>query len=57
MYGQAYAWIITASGFRIFQYFWKSGLGLSIYVKNGSKISLDCPFKDFLYYYLLAIVQ
>jgi hypothetical protein len=29
-----------------------SGLGLSIFVKNGTEISLDCPFKDFLYYYL-----
>jgi hypothetical protein len=24
-----------------------SGLGLSIYVKNGIKILLGCPFKDF----------
>ena len=23
-----------------------SGLGLSIYVKNGIEISLDCPFND-----------
>ncbi len=43
--------------FRIFQNFWKSGLGLSIHVKIGSKISLDCPFKHFLYHYLLTIVQ
>ncbi len=37
MYGQAYAWIRTASGLRIFQNFWKSGLGLPIYVKNEVK--------------------
>jgi hypothetical protein len=29
-----------------------SGLGLSIYVKKGIKIPLDCPFKGFSYYYL-----
>ncbi len=45
MYGQAYTWIRTACGFRIFQNFWKSGLMLSIYVKNEVKFSWTVPLK------------